>query len=364
MGGIVGAETLRLLASEQLIPPPSNLSSSKSSVPDDKQPVELNMFMFPHIQGLLTFDTPFLGIAPGVVSYTAENHYKTAASTYGALSEVAGVFGWGGKQGSKSTNALTSPNKQPAAIESSAPSTPTTDAAATPSWQRWGRYAMYAGAAGAVAAGGAAALYSQRERFLAGWSWATSHLEFVGCLARPEELRRRVSALVDLQNERGIGCADFYTCLGKGAVTVSSDSDVKDASASFSRAILRSKLRTFCNLPDDTNSAGSGDGSSSRNSSGVRWIKAINDKAPDETKAHISMFSPKENPSFYDLSHRACSLLVEWVDKGWYATSDSSGSSSNRNCDHNNSRAENKKPGKRPGDSKEFMDADDVVLID
>ncbi|KAG5293782.1 abhydrolase 6 family protein [Histoplasma capsulatum G186AR] len=374
MGGIVAAETLLLLASEQLLPTPSSISSSKTSEAEGN-PVEANTFMFPHIQGLLAFDTPFLGIAPGVVSYTAENHYKTATAAYGAISEVAGVFGWGGAKTSenKTGNTPSTDGNTKSAASALTPATSTSntssstdDAAATPSWQRWGRYAMYAGAAGAVAAGGAAALYSQRDKFLEGWSWATSHLEFVGCLARPEELRRRVSATAKLQQERGIGCADFYTCLGKGAVAAPANSSTSTSSpaSSLSRYILRSKMRTFCNLPADVDEGENKDDVKAKYSdmSGIKWIKATNDKATDETKAHMSMFSPLENPSFYDLAQQACELLIEWVDRGWYlyATPACSGDGSSSNPNDNG------RDSSRDYDrEKEFVESeDDVVLVD
>ncbi|KKZ61673.1 hypothetical protein EMCG_03782 [[Emmonsia] crescens] len=371
MGGIVGAETLLLLASEQLLPTPSNLSSSRTSSETEGKSVEANTFMFPHIQGLLAFDTPFLGIAPGVVSYTAENHYKTATAAYGAISEVAGVFGWGGAKKSENKTGNTSatdentksaPPALPPTTRTPSIASATDDAAATPSWQRWGRYAMYAGAAGAVAAGGAAALYSQRDKFLEGWSWATSHLEFVGCLTRPEELRRRLSATAKLQQERGIGCADFYTCLGKGAVAVpvGSGANTSSTTSSLSRYILRSKMRTFCNLPADVDEGDNKDDVKAKysNMSGIKWIKATNDKATDETKAHMSMFSPIENPSFYDLARQACELLVGWVDRGWYlnaSLASSGGGSNNTSHDSNCGREE----------GKEFAEAnEDVVLVD
>ncbi|KAK2739831.1 hypothetical protein FQN55_009152 [Onygenales sp. PD_40] len=371
MGGIVAAETLLLLASEQLLPAPSNLSSSRTSESEGK-PVEPNAFMFPHIQGLLAFDTPFLGIAPGVVSYTAENQYKTATAAYGAISEVAGVFGWGtGKkkdnkaEGTPATRGDTKP--APASLPpttSSSPSSSTldnsmVDAAEVPSWQRWGRYAMYAGAAGAVAAGGAAALYSHRDKFLEGFSWATSHLEFVGCLARPEELRRRMMSIAKLQQERGIGAADFYTCLGKGALDVPSGRTTRTTPSPtlLTRYILRSKLRTFCNLPNDVEESDNKDDKATySNISGIKWIKATNDKATDETRAHMSMFVPGENPSFYDLASQASQLLVRWVDKGWYSTADSPGYGGDKMGGSHGSQS--------AGERQEFIDADDVVLVD
>ncbi|KAK2755101.1 hypothetical protein FQN54_006630 [Arachnomyces sp. PD_36] len=369
MGGIVGAETLLLLASEQPLPPPSS-QGAKSSHPDsnankDDQLPSPNSFMFPHIQGLLAFDTPFLGIAPGVVSHGAEGHYKTAATAYGTVSEIAGVFGWGANKkesgndskGSSSTNSNKQPLSLPAASSENTP-TSNTDAAATPSWQRWGRYAMFAGAAGAVAAGGAAALYSQRERFSAGWNWATSHMEFVGCLARPEELRQRVAALSKLHEERGIGCADFYTCLGKGArdTNSGSESNYKTYAGTLGQSILRSKYRTFCNLPSDvvvdkSRSGNEEDGKTAETASaGLKWVKALNEKAPEETSAHMGMFSPTDNAAFYELLHEASDMLGKWVDMGWYSSATPR-------------QKQEQKTGTDASDDP-LMDEDDIVVVD
>lgn len=379
MGGIVGAETLLLLASEQPLPPPSSLGADSSNTdPSASQSDQIpspNAFMFPHIQGLLAFDTPFLGIAPGVVSHSAEGHYKTAATAYGTVSEIAGVFGWGGvnKKGSgnDSKDSSSTNNKQqlalPAASSERAPAS-STDAAATPSWQRWGRYAMFAGAAGAVAAGGAAALYSQKDRFSAGWSWATSHLEFVGCLARPEDLRKRVAELSKLNTERGIGCADFYTCLGKGArdTNTGSEDNYKNYATTLGQNVLRSKYRTFCNLPSDvvveSNSKtekqeGSGGGGKTAEgaSSGMKWIKALNEKAPEETSAHMAMFSPSDNAAFYELLHQASDMLVGWVDRAWYSSA-TPGSQEKKGDDD---------LGKTGGENENAsMDEDDIVVVD
>lgn len=337
MGGIIGAETLILLASQKLIPPPVHTSSKGAELEDSTQKVEMNTFMFPHIQGLLAFDTPFLGIAPGVVSYAAESHHRTAAAAYGAVSNVVSAFGWGGDKRSGSGNGRG--NRQnlgrPSATREADVTSPSADAAATPSWQRWGKYAMFAGAAGAVAAGGAAALYANRDHFSAGWGWARSHLEFIGCLARGDELRHRVSALSNIQGKRGVCSANLYTCLGTGAVVISSANGAKmNATAgatSFSR--LRSDMRTFCSLPEDVDCDASHDPtnpldagkpvehSATRLAKGMRWIKCVNNKATDETNAHTSMFSPASNPEYYQLIQISRDILVDWVHKGWYDSS-------------------------------------------
>lgn len=330
MGGIVGAETLLLLASEQPIP-----SLSASQMRDSAG--ESLSFMFPHVQGLMAFDTPFLGIAPGVVSHGAQEHYRTASTAYNTLNEVAGIFGYGGGNkaatvGTTTTTTATSAAGSVGAKSGTLSLPPATtdaaaDAAATPSWSRWGKMAMFAGAAGAVAAGGAAALYSQRDRFNEGWRWVTSHLEFVGCLARPVDLRNRVASLADIQQERGIRAINFYTCLGQGAAPRSVDSGTttdnvaRSQSSSLFLRIPRAKDRTFCHLPEDfdvNDHVLAGDGTSDH--PGLKWVLALNDKVADETTAHISMFGPRENPKYYMLAHEAADTIVRWIDQGWYAS--------------------------------------------
>ncbi|POR36457.1 Uncharacterized protein TPAR_03346 [Tolypocladium paradoxum] len=155
---------------------------------------------------------------------------------------------------------------------------------------------MYAGAAGAVAAGGAAA-WVNREHITSGWTWVSSHLEFVGCLARAEELKKRVACMVQLGDELGVGFANLYTRLGKAA----------PAKEVGMVGTVLGRERTFCNLPK-TLAAG-------------EWREAVNDKAADETVAHTSMFEPMENPGYDKLSDDAAGLIAKWADNDWYASS-------------------------------------------
>jgi hypothetical protein len=338
MGGIVGADVLLLLAAEQPIPRNPTSDMQPESTAGTESIVESGTFMFPHVQGVLAFDTPFLGIAPGVVSYGAEGHYRNAATAYNTFSEVAGLFGYGGKGNESDKGATSAAPKETKSL----PSPP--DAAATPSWQRWGKYAMFAGAAGAVAAGGAA-MYTQRQKLTEGFGWVSSHLEFIGCLARTSELDQRRVRLSSVKEERGIGCVNFYTCLGKGATSLVENTSA--STTSFSQKIIRAKNRTFCSLPKEVE-----DGEESH-SPGLLWTKAINDQATDETSAHINMFLSKQNPAFYQMLSEACAVLVKSIDKGWYE------SSTKENSQPTDAAQETgiKKAG-------EFMDGDDVVVVD
>ncbi|KAK7422416.1 hypothetical protein QQX98_001695 [Neonectria punicea] len=279
MGGIVAAEMLIGLASERPI-----YSEDGIQKPDSPS---FNSLMFPYIQGVLAFDTPYLGISPGVVAHGAEGQYQQASTTISQLSGLGALWG-----ANKAAQPAAAPAKKPVGA---LPAPPTAESGGSP-WQKWGKMAMYAGAAGAVAAGGAAA-WMNRDHIGEGWSWATSHLEFVGSLARPEELKKRVSFLAQLQEELDVGFANLYTRLGKAAPS---------KQVSMVGTVLGSD-RTFCNLPK-------------KHSTGV-WREAVNDKASDETSAHVGMFTPRENPGYKTLSQDAAGFIAGWLQNDWYESS-------------------------------------------
>ena len=328
MGGIVAAETYLLLASEQPIPAassaqnperpnfPSNTTlgsttSTSHPTPRKDPATDAQSSMFPHIQGILALDTPYLGLAPGMVAHSLEGGHKVVANAYNTYNEMSSMFSWGTKSEPNVASTVGSRSKPIGALP--APSYASAeDAAAAPKWQAWGKYAMFAGAAGAVVAGGAAALYSQRDRLSAGWKWAGDHLLFVGELFKPENLRKRVESLENEFGERGGGCANLYSNLGKGA---SEGYGITESVAG--------KERTFCNLPvhvsEDRKQIKEGADESKR--SAFKWIKAVNEKAPDETTAHTAMFIPRENPGFYALGEQAKTCITSWVNQNWYRTS-------------------------------------------
>lgn len=251
MGGIVAADTLLAITSDK----PIDASTSSTECP-------VNSLMFPYIQGVLAFDTPYLGISPGVVAHSAETHYKTATTAISQLSGITGMF-WGGSTAATAEKNAAEASKKPMAA---LPAPPTaSELVAAPAWQRWGKVAMYAGAAGAVAAGGAAA-YMKRDQITESFGWIGSHLEFVGCLMRPEDLRKRVADIIKVNKELKVGWANLYTRLGKKAQN-------KDGTQV---GTVIGNQRTFCHLP--------------KKDAWPYFHEAINDAASDETWAHMCKY--------------------------------------------------------------------------
>lgn len=311
MGGIVAAETLLAITSDSPIPSQKDpLPSMASQTVPGSQPPPPNSegptLMFPYIQGILAFDTPYLGISPGVVAHSAEQHYKTVTGAYSALSDVAGVLGYGTSKKDTSPQQHQDNQKlltQGADAMSASMTNASSDAAAVPAWQRWGKYAMFAGAAGAVAAGGAAA-YLKRDTITEGWSFIGSHLEFVGCLARGEELKSRLERIAKLNKDRNVGFADVITVLGKGAIGDKRSGTTIPNTGSFveigSVDGIAPSERTFCTVPKSEQNR-------------KFFEKAKNDKASDEMQAHMTMFTPRENSGYFTLGERSRDLIVQWV---------------------------------------------------
>ncbi|KAJ9638906.1 hypothetical protein H2199_006766 [Coniosporium tulheliwenetii] len=312
--GIVAAEALLSILSEKPIHPdsttvanngtsttrpttPNPTNNSPAAAPQPQNPLPLHLhrpppdpttLVFPFIQGILAFDTPYLGISPSVIAHGAEEHFNAASSAWSAYNSMASAFGWGGSKSGTQSPAVDASRALPAAgVETQAQEN---------GWQKFGRVALLG--AGVVAAGGAAA-YLGRDKVTEGWSWVGSHLEFIGCLARGEDLKKRLVAVVQVSETRGVGFAVFYTTLGKAV-------EGKDQ---WSTSVV-GKERTFCTIP--------------REESRTRkyWVEARNDRAMDEIAAHVSMFGPRENPGFYGMSDQAKDAVVSWCKDKWYEEGD------------------------------------------
>lgn len=297
MGGIVAAETLIALTSERVIPPSSASGGSgdgnhTAAPAEGDNSFDLNGLMFPYVQAVLSFDTPYLGISPGVVAHGAETHYSTASAALTQLSTLTSL--WGAKGAADAGK--DSPQQQrgqqekkpiaalPPATGGGPSGNKANDSSST--WGSWGKMALYAGA-GAALAGSAAAAYLKRDQLTEGWTWVSSHLEFVGCLARGEELRRRVAYMARAQNELGVGFGVLYTRLGKGATAL--QQQVAGIGGTNMVGSVLGSQRTFCNLPSRRNGP---------EKLGV-WEEAVNDQAGDETSAHMGQFFPFLSFAFF-----------------------------------------------------------------
>ena len=294
----MAAETVLAMTSELPLPQPSHSPHSYSlpaKVDDTPRTAGL---IFPHIIGILAFDTPYLGIHPGVVAHGAEGHYNTASTALAQLSALTGGLGsfWGAS--TATTSASHSSSKTAPLIKSAPPPPPTSSSAPTTAdspaapWQRWSKLALYATAATATATAVGTAAYLQRDTLTSGLTWASSHLEFIGCLARGDELQRRLQSILDLRHtSHNLRFTNLHTVLGAGAAA---------PGATIGRLITTGD-RTFCSLPKP---------GSKRAAS---FTGLVNDKAEDEVAAHMMMFYPRDNPGFYHMGELARDMVVEWL---------------------------------------------------
>ncbi|KAL3964586.1 hypothetical protein ACCO45_001590 [Purpureocillium lilacinum] len=275
MGGIVAAEMVIALASEKPIYSEDGIQKNDDGGSSGGKP--FNALMFPYVQGVLAFDTPYLGISPGVVAHGAEGQYQNYQAAAATLSQLSGLGAVSGGRLARPPAAQALARLRPSQHR------PSPSSSSSSQWGKWGKVAMFAGAAGAVAAGGAAA-WANRDQITTGWTWASSHLEFVGSLARPEELKKRVRGMVRLSEELDVGFANLYTRLGKAAPS---------KTVSMVGTVLGPD-RTFCNLPKKMDAGG---------------------------VARGRMFEPGENPAYEALADNAAGLIEGWLQNEWYETS-------------------------------------------
>lgn len=266
MGGIIAADTLLSILDDE---------------DTNRSPNTPGKFMFPYIQGILAFDTPFLGLSPAVFANGADTNIRSASSAVSQISALASGFfaSRAASEGSKAlTNAPASPTSPTSPTSPNAEKQKAEEEPASPIWQRWGKVAAYAGAAGVLAAGGAVA-YFKRDEIGQGFSWVSSHLEFVGALMKSEDLRVRTERV---SGTEGVGFAVLYTALGDRGKEKGD--------------------RTFVILPTK---------------GGKGWFRCVNAKATDEVNAHCSMFGPATNPRYQDMTLLAKELIVRWATNEW-----------------------------------------------
>jgi len=215
--------------------------------------------LWPKIVACITFDTPFLGINPGVVKNSATKvaeHAKVATTVGSAI--FGSVAGLGAKK---------------AAETRAAPGA----SASTSSWGKWAPAAFAIG--GALVAGATAgAAYYKRDDLNHGYSWLMDHIKYAGNIWDESGLRQRMDALVDAQEGHGVLFQNFYVLLPEAPP-------------------MHLTRRTFVVTPKRTSR---------------EWkcfVASNNTRASDEVEGHTSMFNAKMNDGYYDLGLRTAELI-------------------------------------------------------
>lgn len=165
--------------------------------------------IWPHVVGVLAFDTPYLGLHPHTFKHglsTAASYYEQAkglASAAGFLSPLA--VGWGASMwGSKTPENASAGPSRPKTPPSTAPneSQPATKSS---SWlPAASSKTLYGAAALALGAAAAGTAYYRREDFLNGWKWGFEHMTFVKNLWDDQAMKARLEGINELGEERKI----------------------------------------------------------------------------------------------------------------------------------------------------------------
>ncbi|KAI0545002.1 hypothetical protein F4679DRAFT_600044 [Xylaria curta] len=289
MGGFVASDTLFLILNEKL---------SASSDSDPKTPI------FPLIQGILTFDTPFNGLARSMFVYGAFSNYQKVSAVFNVMTALSAAPAAFGKTAFRKTAA-----KLPSRG----------GGVSNPAWKGWQLVAVQTGTVGAIAAGGVAA-YMHRRQIMDGmrsmrnlnkesvkegyqqgvdtisqglayinrgnvgrsFEYLSDHFTFVGALLKQRELARRLERMALL---KGIGIHDYYTSLGENGM--------------WSGGYFVPE-RTFCAIPSKEHQAYD------------LFSRRIIKNVEDEVQAHMSMFIRDKNDEYEQMTQEASNLVVRW----------------------------------------------------
>ncbi|KDN67575.1 hypothetical protein CSUB01_03629 [Colletotrichum sublineola] len=289
MGGFVAADALFLAVNERA-----------NSNPSEDDPI------FPLIQGILTFDTPYNGLARSMFVYGGFSNYQKVSSVFNVMTALsaaapASLARLGTRRAA--TSAVTSVGRS-------------SSSSINPGWKAWQLIAVRTGTVGAIAAGGVAA-YVNREAIIAGlrnlnkdsvregyqqgigalgqglayinrgnvgrsFAWLSDHFTFVGALLKQKELNRRLERMGAL---KGVGIHDLYVSLGENG---------------YWQGGYFVPERTFCAIPDDGHPASS------------IFSRQVLREVDDEVQAHMSMFRPEKHKGYEKMTEDAAEMAIQW----------------------------------------------------
>ncbi|KAM3080385.1 hypothetical protein ACMFMG_005343 [Clarireedia jacksonii] len=282
-------------------------SDALFSVLDDhheQEEKDSNHIIFPLVQGILAFDTPYNGLARSMFVYGAFSRYQKVSNIWNMMSAASA-----GLISARSLGTMSARQAGSSAVAASSRSS-------SPGWKVWQNIAVRSGVVGAIAAGGVAA-YRNRENLIAGFknlnrssikdgaesgydalgqglayinrdnvgqsfAWLSSHLKFIGALMRQKEMAQRLERLSKIE---GIGIRNFYTSMGENGYWTGG---------------YFVPERTFSAIP------------APEAKSHELFIRTVNTGVEDEVQAHMSMFKPETNENYDKMSEQARDLVVEW----------------------------------------------------
>ena len=304
MGGFVASDALFQLLDERHRHG-SSPSATTTTTTADVAP------LFPLIQGILAFDTPYNSLTRTMFVYGAFSNYQKVSSVFNVMTALSAAA-------PATLSRLATKRAAGSAARAAAPRR-----GASPAWKAWQLLAVRTGTVGAIAAGGVAA-YMHRRQILEGvrsvrnlkredvvtgyqqsvdalgqglayvnrgnvgasFAWLSDHVTFVGALLRQNELSRRLERLGAL---RGVGVCDFYASLGENGY--------------WSGGYFVPE-RTFCAVPGKEQEA-------------ARIFKRhVVSAAEDEIVAHVGLFKKKKETGeeYEGMVSDASKLVVQWFE--------------------------------------------------
>ena len=262
--------------------------------------------LFPLVQGILAFDTPYNGLARSMFVYGAFSNYHKVSNVFNVMTALSAA--------APATLSRLASKRVASAATSRAVAR-----SSSPVWKTWQLIAVRTGTVGAIAAGGVAA-YMHRKEILEGmrsmrnlkkedvvqgyqqsvdalgqglayinrgnvgesFAWLSDHFTFVGSLLKQNELNRRLERLAAL---KGVGIRDFYASLGENGY--------------WSGGYFVPE-RTFCAVPATDQPASH------------LFTRHVVEEASDEIVAHINLFKKEKNTNYEMMLNEAAKLVVDW----------------------------------------------------
>ncbi|KAK0663915.1 hypothetical protein QBC41DRAFT_22878 [Cercophora samala] len=265
--------------------------------------------IFPLIQGILAFDTPYNGLARSMFVYGAFSNYQKVSNVFNVMTAISAAA-------PATLSRLAS--KRAVGVATGR----IVKRSSSPVWKAWQLIAMRTGTVGVIAAGGVAA-YMHRRRIIEGmrtvrsltkedviqgyqqsvdalgqglayinrgnigesFAYLSDHFTFVGSLLKQNELNRRLERLASL---KGVGFSDLFASLGENGY--------------WSGGYFVPE-RTFCAIPAKDHPAEH------------LFTRHVIEGAKDEIVAHINLFKPDKNKEYEKMTNDAAQLVINWFNE-------------------------------------------------